>query len=144
MGGAADQRPRPDDVAGDRQRQVVLAEVQHVGARRPRDVGPVVDREQRAVPARRVGEHLERGELVARLQRSELPLTGRALVAQLDDVHPARQRRVGERGQITALAAGVGAQIQRRRSQPSRRIPGCATPARVMWDVDTGVPGSGD
>ena len=94
--------------------------MQHIGAGGTGDVGPVVDRQQRVVAARGVGEHLERGELVARLQRSVLPLTGRALVAQLNDVHPARQRRVGERGKITALAAGVGAQIERRRSQPSR------------------------
>ena len=65
----------PDDVAGDRQRQVVLAQMQHVGAGRAGDVGPVVDREQRVVAARRVGQHLERGQLVAGLQRSELLLT---------------------------------------------------------------------
>ena len=105
--------PVADDVARDGQRQVVLAEVQHVGARRQRDVGAVVDRQQRVVPARRVGEHLERLQFLARLQRAEPLLTGRALVAQLDDVDPARQRRVGEFGQVTALAAGVGAEIQR-------------------------------
>ena len=115
--------------------------MQHIGAAAPRDVGPVVDRQQRVVPARRVGEHLERGELVAGLQRSELLLAGRALVAQLDDVHPARQCRVGEFGEVTTLAAGVGAQVQGRGSQP---IAGLVHTARVMWDVDTGVPGTGD
>ena len=120
MGGPADHAGRPDDVAGDRQRQVVLAEVQHVGARRQRDVGPVVDRQQRAVPAGRVGEHLQRGQFVARLQRPEPLLPGRSLVAQLDDVDPAGQRRVGELRQVTALAAGVGAQIQRGASAASR------------------------
>ena len=65
--------------------------------------------------SRGVGEHLERGEFVARLERSVLLLARRTLVAQLDDVHPARERRVGERGEIAALTAGVGAQVQRRR-----------------------------
>ena len=59
VGGPADHRARADDVARDRQRQVVLAEVQHVGARRTRDVGAVVDREQSAVAARRVSENLQ-------------------------------------------------------------------------------------
>ena len=141
VGGAADQRSRPDDVPRDRQRQVVLTQMQHIGGGRRCDIGPVVDRQQRVVPSRRVGEHLERGELVAGLQRSELLLAGRALVAQLDDVHPARQCRLGEFGQITTLAAGVGAHVQGRRSQP---IAGLVHTARVMWDVDTGVPGTGD
>ena len=141
MGGAADQRPRPDDVAGDLQRQIVLAEMQHVGVGRAGDVGPIVDGQQCVVATRGVGEHLERGELTAGLKRSEPLLACGSLVAELDDVHPAGQRGIGERGQITALAAGVGAQIQRRRSQP---IAGLVHTARVMWDVDTGVPGTGD
>ena len=143
MGGAADQRAGADDVAGDRQRQVVLAEMQHVGACRPRDVGPVVDREQRTVSARGVGEHLERGEFVAGLQRSVLPFPCRTLVTQLDDVDPACERRVGERGQVAALATGVGAQVQRRRSQPSGQVAGLGHTARVMWAVDTGARGAG-
>ena len=115
MGGPADQRAGADDVAGDRQRQVVLAEVQHVGAGGPRDVGAVVDGQQRAVAARRVGEHLQRLQLWRGLQRAEPLLARRALVPQLDDVDPAGQRRVGEFGEVAALAAGVGAQIQRAR-----------------------------
>ena len=66
------------------------------------------------MPPCRVGQHLQRGELVARLQRPELLLARRPLVPQLDDVDPAGQRGVGEFGQIAALAAGVGAQVQRR------------------------------
>ena len=96
-----------DDLAGPGDRQVVLAEVQHVGAGGERDVGAVVDGEQRAVPGAGVGEHLERGELVARLERA----VG-ALVAQLDDVDPAGQRGVGELGEVAAVAAGVGAQVE--------------------------------
>ncbi len=143
MGGAADQRAGADDVASDRQRQVVLAEMQHVGACRPRDVGAVVDREQRAVAARGVGEHLERGEFVAGLERAELLLPCRTLVPQLDDVDPARERRVGELRQVAALAAGVGAQVQRRRSQPSAQVARLGHTARVMWP-STREPGDAD
>ena len=71
MGGTPDQRARSEDVAGQQQRQVVLAEVQDVGPGGPGDVGAVVHREQGTVPARRVGEDLERRKLVARLQRPE-------------------------------------------------------------------------
>ena len=74
-------------------RQVVLAQVQDVGARRERDVGPVVHRQQAAVPSARVGEHLEQPEFLPGLQ---------ALLAQLDDVHPGAEHRVQERDQVTA------------------------------------------
>ena len=114
MGGQPDQRGRPDDLARHIQRQIALAQVQHVGARRPGDVGAVVDREQGAVPAGRVGEDLACGQLVACLERAEPLLTGRTLVAQLDDVHSACQRGIGELRQVAALASRVGAQIQPR------------------------------
>ena len=97
------------------QRQIALTQVQHVGAGRAGDVGAVVDREQGAVPAGRVGQDFACGQLVACLERAEPLLTGRTLVAQLDDVHSAGQRGVGELGQVAALAPGVGAQIQPRR-----------------------------
>ncbi len=113
MGGPADQRVGTDDVACDGQRQVVLTKMQHVGAGGQRDVGAVVDRHQRAVAPRRVREHGQQFQFLARLQRPELLLAGRALVPQLDDVDPAGQRRVGELGEVAALAPGVGAQIQR-------------------------------
>ena len=77
----------------DRHRQVVLAQVQHVGARRERHVRPVVHRQQAAVPPARVGEHLEQPELLLRLQ---------ALLPQLDDVHPRAEHGVQERDQVTA------------------------------------------
>ena len=75
MGGPADHWARADDVACDRQRQVVLAEVQHVGARRKRDVGAVVDREQSAVAARGISENLQCVQLLPSLERSELLLS---------------------------------------------------------------------
>ena len=45
--------------------------MQHIGARRHRDIGAVVDREQCVVAARRVGEHIERFQLLPGLQRPE-------------------------------------------------------------------------
>jgi hypothetical protein len=39
-------------------------------------------------------------------------LTRRALVAQLNDVHPAGQGGIGEFGQIAAIATRISAQIQ--------------------------------
>jgi hypothetical protein len=88
--------------------------VQHIGAGRAGDVGAVVDREQGAVPASRVGKDLAGGQLVARLERAEPPFTGRPLVAQLDDVDPTGQGGVDELGQVAALTARVGAQVRPR------------------------------
>ena len=112
VGRAADQRAGPDDVAGHREREVVLPEVQHVGPRGASDVGPVVDGQQGPVAARRVGEYLQRGQLGAGLQRAEALLTDGALVPQLDDVDSAGQRGVDELGEVTALATRIGAQVQ--------------------------------
>ncbi len=112
MGGAPDHRTVPDDAPCDVQRQIVLAQVQYVGPGRQRDVGAVVDCQQCAVAAGRIGQDLQRLEFVAGLQRAELFLACRPLVAELNQVHPAGQRRVGEFGQVTALPAGVGAQVE--------------------------------
>ena len=114
MAGQADQRGRPDDLARHFDGQIALAQVQHVGPGGVRDVGAVVDREQGAVAASRVGEDLAGRQLIARLERAEALFTGRTLVAQLDDVHPAGQRGVGELRQVAAFAPRVGAQIQPR------------------------------
>jgi len=67
--------------------------------------------------ARRIGEHLQGLQLLARLERTELLLSCRSLVAQLNDVDAAGQRRVGEFGQVTALTSSVGAEIQLRCSE---------------------------
>ncbi len=80
--GQAEQRARSHDLAGHLDRQVALAQVQHVGAGRAGDVGAVVHREQGAVPVGRVGQDLAGGQLVERLQRTEPLLTGRPFVAQ--------------------------------------------------------------
>ena len=122
VGGTADHRVRADDLARHAQRQVVLAQVQHGGAGGTGDVGAVIDGQQRAMPPRRVGEHLQRRQFVAGLERAQPALSGRALVAQLNDVDPAGQRCVGELGQIAALPTRIGAQIQASVGEPVRLV----------------------
>ena len=112
MGGPADQHLRSHDVACGGRRQIVLTQMEYVGTGGASDVGAVVDRQECSVPLRRVGEDFQGRQLSACLQRPEPGFTGRAFVAQLDDVHAAGQRRFGEVGEIAALAAGVGAQVQ--------------------------------
>jgi hypothetical protein len=87
--------------------------VQDVGTGGERHVGAVVHREQCPVPGARLREHLQRGELLASLQRAVA-----ALVPQLEDVHPARERGVGERGEVAAGSAGVGAEVEAGVGQP--------------------------
>ncbi len=142
MRGPPDQRVRRDDVARHRQRQVVLAQVQHVDAGGAGDVGAVVHGYQGAMPACRVGEDLQRRQLVPRFQGTQLLLTRRALVAKLNDVHPAGQRGVGELGQIATIAARVGTQIQPCARQPGNRLMHTATLAASVGGRH-GSPGSG-
>ena len=66
----------------------------------------------------------------ARLERAESLLTGRSLVAQLDDVHPAGQGGVGELGQVAALAPRIRTQIQPGGSKTGNRLVHTATLAR--------------
>ena len=82
--GAPDDALRADGRAGRGRLAVVLADVDAVGAARLHQVGPVVEHEQRAV---RVGggAELARG-------RHE-PVVGERLVAQLDHVDAAADRR---------------------------------------------------
>ena len=133
MRGPADQGPGPDDFASHRRREVVLAQMQYLGAGCAGDVGTVVDRQQRTVPSGGIGQHLQRGELTACLQLAEAKLAGRSLVPQLDDVHPAGQGGVGKRCKILALAAGIGAQIQPGPEQPGA---GFVHTATVAANVD--------
>jgi hypothetical protein len=51
-------------------------------------------------------------------------LSGRALVAQLNDVHPAGQRGVGEFGQVAMVATRIGAQIKTCRGESVDLRPG--------------------
>ncbi len=98
--------------------------MQHVGPGGASDIGAVVDGQQRAVPAGRIGQHLQRRQLVAGLQRTQPLLAGRALVAQLDDVDPTGQRGVGEFGQVAGVTPGIGAQVEPGAREPNMRRPG--------------------
>ena len=109
--------------------------MQYLGAGGPGDVGTVVDRQQRTVPSGGIGQYLQRGELPGCLQLAEAKLAGRPLVAQLDDVHPAGQGGVGERGKIPALSAGIGAQIQPGIEQPGAGFVHIATVAANVGDL---------
>src|SRR5215467_9309535 len=71
-------RTRSDDLARHIGWQVTLSDMQHVGACRDGDVGPVVHREQRAVPVAGCPEDIEEAEFFPRLQ---------ALLPELHDVH---------------------------------------------------------
>ena len=113
MAAPPDQRRRTEDPPRHGYRQVVLAQVQHVGLRRKRDVGPVVDREQPPVPSAGGSEHLEQRQLLTGFQ---------ALLPQLDDVHPGGQYRVEERNQVTLAPPPVSAQVEPRRRQPLAHI----------------------
>ena len=113
---------------GPADREVVLAQVQHVGTGGERDVRAVVDGQQRAVTGARLGEHLQRCQLRRGLERR------RALVAQLHDVDPAGERGVGELGKIAALPAGVRCRGRggRRRAASRRAAPSSPGTARTL------------
>jgi hypothetical protein len=85
MRGQPDQRAGTEYRPGDPDGQVILAQVQHVGTARVSDIGPVVDRQQRAVRSARLPEHLEIAQLLASFQ---------ALLPELDDVHAGTQHVV--------------------------------------------------
>jgi hypothetical protein len=94
------------------------------------------------VPPRRVGEHLQRRQFVAGLERAQPVLSGRALVAQLNDVHPAGQRGVGEFGQVALVATRIGAEVQARVRESRRRLMHTATLATTVGSRH-GSPGHG-
>src|SRR5215211_467495 len=106
VGRAAEEDAGAEDAAGPAEGQVVLAEVEDVGAGGQGDVGPVVDREQGVVPLGGGAQHGRRLQ-----QRAGLGL----LVAELDQVDPGPQDGVGEGGQVRPDGR---AQVQPRRRQP--------------------------
>jgi hypothetical protein len=69
-------------------------------------------------------------------------LSGRALVAQLNDVHPAGQRGVGEFGQVAMVATRIGAQIKTCGGESRRRLMHTATLATTVGSRH-GSPGHG-
>ena len=123
MGRAAEEDVVAEDAAGPGQRQVVLAEVEHVGPGGQGDVGPVVDREQGTVP---VGGPAEDGRRLQ--QRAGLGL----LVPELDQVHPRAQepalmaeamRKAVEAGRLAHRAGRIPRRLYAQASTPTDGVP---------------------
>ncbi len=93
--------------------------MQHRSTGRVRDVGPIIDREQLAVPSRRIREDFQEPKLVTRLK---------SLLSELDDVHAIGQYGVQEFGEVTLVLPGVRTEIEpglrQRRSRYGRHIGG--------------------
>jgi hypothetical protein len=83
-------------------RQVTLPEVQDIRADGMGDIGAVVDREQRAMTSRRLGEHLRQSDLLACLE---------TFLAELHDVDAARQRCIEELGDVTLVTPSVDTEV---------------------------------
>ena len=135
VAGLAQQHVRADQLARHRDRQILLPGVQHVGAGRDRDVRPIVDGQKLAVGVGDLAQDGQRCELLRGLHRPQRALAGRALVAQLDDVHPRRQRRIREPRQLAEtrvnVAASIGDQVQGRIGElPAARVAHVRTPGR--------------
>lgn len=103
MGRESEGHVLADDPARARPGQIALAEVQDRGCRGGGDVGAIVDRPQPAVPLGDLAQDAEELELLSGFE---------PLVAQLDDVDPAREGGIDEVGEVSAVAAGVGAEVQ--------------------------------
>ena len=112
VAGASDEHVCSHQLARDRDRQVTLPQVQHVGARRVGDVGPVVHRDERTVPIAGRPHHGECGQFIGGLE---------PLVSELDHIDAAGQDRVQESSEVTWAGAGVGAQVEAGPGQPSRK-----------------------
>ena len=80
MGGSA-QDGVAEDVARDRWRKIILAEVEYVGTGGERNVGAVVDGQQCVVAAGGIAEDLQGGQLIAGLQGAESLLAERSFVS---------------------------------------------------------------
>ncbi len=120
--GQADQAVGPDDRARRGHGLVVLADVDAVGAGRHREVGPVVEHEQRArVVAQRAGLGRDAQQLVVAGE----------LVAQLEDVDAAGQRRGQHVAQRPASGAAVADEVQAGLRQA------CATVGQRVHPVDS-------
>lgn len=103
MRGQADVRPGLHDVPRQLSGKVLLPEMEHGSAGEGGDIGAVVDRPQRPVARRGLGEDLQKRQLLASLER---------LVPQLDDVDSAGEGGVDELGEVALTVAGVGAEVE--------------------------------
>ena len=109
MGRAADDAVRADGRARLGGRLVVLADVHSVGAARVHEVGAVVEDEQRPALA---------GGAAERRRRLDQLLAAEVLVAELDDVDAAAQRRREQGRRVLAVGARLADEVQARRAEP--------------------------
>ena len=121
--------PGPACGAGLCDGRVVLADVNAVGAAGLDELGVIVEEEQRAVLVRGAAERLG--------QRDELLGAARRLLAQLDHVDSASERRIEKRRGIAVARAG-----RRRRSRGGR--PGGAPRVMRLHDVGHGLSIAGE
>lgn len=103
VGGQAEGDAVAEDPARLRAGEVPLAEMQHGGAGGRRDVGAVVHRPEPAVPLGDLTEDAEELELLGGLE---------VLVAELDDVDATGVGGVDEGREVSAVAAGIGADVE--------------------------------
>ena len=103
MRGQPDHGVPAEEAPGGRQRDVLLADVEHRRAGERGEVRTVVDGPEPAVPAARLLQDPEQFEFLGRLD---------GLVPQLDDVDAAGEGGIHEVPEIAAVLAGVGAQVQ--------------------------------
>ena len=92
-------------------RHVVLADVDAVGAAGLDQVGPVVEEEERPVTSAARAKRLA--------TRDQLLGAARRLLAQLDHVDAAAQRRVEQRPRVGAVRAGLADEIEARGGEPA-------------------------
>jgi hypothetical protein len=109
VGGATEDRPLVQVLAGRRRVPVGLAQVQHVGVEPASKFGGVVDADNPLMLHRCVSGDLQGLQLSLRLQ---------VLLPDLHDVHPAHERGGQELGQIALLLAGVGAEVEAGQPEP--------------------------
>ena len=100
---AADQRVRPRELAGARDRHVVLPDVGAVGAGSRDEVGPVVEDEEGAGGG---------AQLTGDGGRREQVGVGRVLLAQLEDVHAAGEGGREDVGERAAAGPGAGDEVE--------------------------------
>ena len=104
-----DQHVLAHESADERWRQVALPHVDAIGAAGERNVGAVVDEEQRLVSFGRLAKRLSAAQ--------QVPGLG-ILLPQLDHVRAGIKDLIQESGQVALLPAGVRHDVQPGRAQP--------------------------
>ncbi len=109
MGGEADERPGAGELAGRGDGGVVLADVDAVGAELGGELGPVVEDEEGARVGGGVAEEAG-GGAQGRVRR--------VLVAELDQVGAAGERRAEQALELDRVEAGVADEVEARIGEP--------------------------